>query len=108
MSTIDHLNAQGKLVEVKTLCSPQWVRRKKRNHNPKQIGAPADVIGAKVLAVIVVSEVPVHASHTEKHLQRLQAFQAARALSHYELMGQLIAGFVASAVRAIWLSHDTD
>ena len=108
VTTINHLDTQRELLEVDAFCSPQRVCREKRNHNPKQIGPPTDVIRAHVLTVVVVPEIPVHAARTEERSQRLQALQTAQTLSNYELVGQLIAGFVASTVRAIWLSHDTD
>ena len=108
ISTCNPLHAEGKFLEVETLRSSQRVLPEKRDHNPKQVGTPANVERQEVLTVIVVSGVSVHRADTQEHSQVLQALRAALALCHYEVVGQLKAGLVAASVRTIRLTHDSD
>ena len=69
ISTCNPLHAEGELLEVEALSCPQRVLPEERDYDPKQVGTPADAERQKVLAVIVMSEIPIHRANTKKRSQ---------------------------------------
>ena len=108
LTSIDHPNAAREVFEVTPLRCMQWVRFKERNDRVDQIRPPSYSIAIQVFLMVIVTSVGKYPSDSEKLNKVTEAREALRPLRHRELMRHLIAGFVASAIRSIWLSNKAD
>ena len=81
---------------------------KERNDLLDQVRTSTHNVAIQVLLVIVVSPIRDHASHAEEVHKLMQAGHALSALRHRELVGHLIAGFVAFPSRTIRLPYEAD
>lgn len=79
-----------------------------RDDRLDQIRTSPHNVAIQMLLVVVVPPIGDHATHAEEVHELMQAGHALSALRYGELMGHLIAGFVAFPARSTWLSNETD
>jgi hypothetical protein len=106
-SSIDQTNAARELLEVTLLRRMQRIRLEERNDRLDQVRPASYSVAIQVLPVVVVPLVSKHASHSEEPYELMKTRDALCALRHRKLVGHLIAGFVASAPRSMWLPNET-
>ena len=108
MSAIDETYALREACEVALLGCVHRVAAKERDDRVDQVPPTPNHVAIQVLPVVVMPPIGEHTSHTEERGQFLEARNASRALSHRELVSNLIAGSIAAPARPMLLTDKAD
>jgi hypothetical protein len=107
--TVGHpLDTRSELLEVESFGCSQRMLPEERDDPLEQILPATNRVAVQVLPVVVRPPVDVHLPHSKELAQLLETPDATRALRHNEVVRDLVSGFVASSIRAIWLLHEPD
>ena len=105
---IYQIETTSELLEVSLLRRAHRMCCKEGDDHVDQIFSTTYRVAVHVLLVVVISFINVDISHTEELHELVKTRHTLCALTYREVMGHLIAGFVAFTVRPIWLSNETN
>jgi hypothetical protein len=109
MATLgDQANAASELHKIPLLRRSHRMLIEERDHRLDQVRPTLDHVVTKVLTVVVVTSVDIHAPDPEKPLEVFEAPDALHALRHDELVSDLVAGLVAFSVSPAWLPDEAN
>ena len=107
-ATSNHANALRELLEVTLLRRTHRMPLEERNDRVDQIRSTSNGVSKQVLPMVVVPAIRKHGSHAEEPHELVETLGASFALRNHKLVGDLIAGFVASAHRPVRLPNEAD
>jgi hypothetical protein len=96
------------LQEVVLLGGSQRILIKERNDGPHQLFPSSNTVPIQMLFVVVVSLVDIDIANTKELHEKVETFDARRALGHRKLMCHLEAGFVPSSIMSMRLTNKVD
>jgi hypothetical protein len=102
------LDARSELLEIEPLGSTKRMLPEERDDPFEQIRALADAVAVEVFPVVVAPPVHIHLARTKELLEVVETPDAAGALRHDEVMGDLVSGHVATPTRPAWLPNEPD
>ena len=97
-ATSNHANALRELLEVTLLRRTHRMPLEERNDRVDQIRSTSNGVSKQVLPMVVVPAIRKHGSHAEEPHELVETLGASFALRNHKLVGDLIAGFVASGI----------
>jgi hypothetical protein len=102
------LDAVRELLEIRILRGAKRILAEERNDYVEEVGPPADVVSPQVLLVVVAPAVDEQPADTEELPELLETALTALSLHHYEAVGYLIAGSVATSCCPIGLLDEAN
>ena len=104
----DEIDTERELLEVESLGSPQWMPLEERDHRLEKIRAATYDVAVQMLAMVVEPPIRKYLPHSKEFPQLVETLDAACALCHRELVGNLVSGSVAASAWSACLANKPD